>query len=255
MDRSRRQDSSYDAWRLSLALKSCITGCPATEGALSSIPLLDESYREVLRLHGVRGDDARDRLDLHRHGVFRQIVDEDAAKKKDFAAVAIGRDGDAELFVALELERIGAGDAYLKSSVALGHREVDRNQIGCLILGRGIDAILVPVELGAELGPLGEEGRRGVGDGDGRRDIEDVVAHPDALLRHLPHVVLADRKHRADPGADGETFEDRERARDSRWPRRAEIAEPADLDIGVGGAPRTGPGQTGERSEERRVGK
>ena len=81
-------------------------------------------------------------------------------KQQHLAAVAIGRDRDAELLVALELERIGAGDAELKAAVALGHREVDRDEVCGLILGRGVDAILVPVELGAELGRLGEDGRR-----------------------------------------------------------------------------------------------
>src|SRR6267142_3396797 len=79
--------------------------------ALSSIPLLDETYCEVLRPHGVRGDDARDRLDLDRHGVFRHVMDEDATKQQHFATVAVGWNGDAELLVTLELERIGAGDA------------------------------------------------------------------------------------------------------------------------------------------------
>src|SRR5712675_3463020 len=194
-----------------------------TTQALPSIPLLDETYCEVLRPHGVCGDGARDRLDLHRHGVFRHVVYEDATEQQHFTAAAIGRDRDAELLVALELERIGAGDAHLKLPVALGQREVDGDEIGGLVLSRGVDAILVPVELGAELGCFSEDWRRRVGDADGRCNIEDVVAHPDALLRHLPHVVLADRKHRANPGADGETFEDRERAGDSRRPRRAEI--------------------------------
>src|SRR5690242_17110148 len=129
--------------------------------------------------------------------------------------MAIGWDDDTELLVLPKLERIGAGDAELKSPVALGHCKLDGDKVSGLVLGRGIDAVCVPVELGADLGRLGDDWLRRVGDGDRRGDIEDVVAHPDALLRDLTYVVLADRKHRANSGADGKTFEDRERARDA----------------------------------------
>ena len=89
-------------------------------------------------------------------------------------------------FIVLHLNGVETGHPDLESADVLANREVQVEEIAGRIMGCRVFEVIIPIELGADLGSLREHRHRRIGDGDSRREVPDVVADAQSSVLSRP---------------------------------------------------------------------